>query len=110
MQKEADFQLAPVMKLFDFSTQISKDAKLAFQRSASTTASFVSYLSASKTAKKQIQPKDVVEAVRQIAIPGLQEALDLFLLGLEAGKKTSNDDEQQNGEVIDDEGVMDEME
>ena len=62
MNKDLDYQIAPVVNLYKPRLQIQKEVKLALTRVASSTVSAASYFSTLQGSKKTITEKEVLKA------------------------------------------------
>ncbi|CAL5983875.1 Conserved_hypothetical protein [Hexamita inflata] len=79
MNKELDYQLAPVMSLYKPKISTAKDVKVACVRVASSTVSFTSFLSTVGTKRKVLTEAEVIKAINKIGLPGLKEATEQFV-------------------------------
>ena len=79
MSADFEFQMAQVLRLFQVQKPLQKDAKLAVQHSACSTVSFLSFMASELSTKKTVHHEQVMATIKDLKIPGLEEAAQAFL-------------------------------
>ena len=101
--------MAQVLRLFQVQKPLQKDAKLAVQHAACSTVSFISFMAVQGNAKKTVQPDQVMSVIRDLKIPGLEDAAQAYLdeITKEIAKPTGEaDDKLEEPDVLEEIGEV----